>query len=109
MTVSTTKPAPDGADAPGAAETASGPDPSAAALAVRSLTVSFGHGRRRRTVVHDVSLTLAPGECLALVGESGSGKSVTARSLIGLAGPESAVRAEGLWVDGRDATGFRER
>ncbi|MFB8139644.1 dipeptide ABC transporter ATP-binding protein [Streptomyces parvus] len=112
MTVSTTEPAPDAPDPADAANTeaaASSPDPSAAALAVRSLTVSFGHGRRRRTVVHDVSLTLAPGECLALVGESGSGKSVTARSLIGLAGPESAVRAEGLWVDGRDAAGFRER
>ncbi|OKI44683.1 ABC transporter ATP-binding protein [Streptomyces sp. TSRI0281] len=78
-------------------------------MAVRGLTVAFGHGRRRRTVVHDVSLTLAPGECLALVGESGSGKSVTARALIGLAGPESAVHSEGLQVDGRDATGFRER
>ncbi|MYW98218.1 MULTISPECIES: ABC transporter ATP-binding protein [unclassified Streptomyces] len=118
MTVSTTKPAPDAPDpadaaitedAPGVPDAASAPDPTVSALAVRSLTVSFGHGRRRRTVVHDVSLTLAPGECLALVGESGSGKSVTARSLIGLAGPESAVRAEGLWVDGRDATGFRER
>ncbi|MGW1294308.1 dipeptide ABC transporter ATP-binding protein [Streptomyces sp. NPDC002533] len=109
MTVSTTKPAADAADPADVPEAASGPDPSAAALAVRSLSVSFGHGRRRRTVVHDVSLTLAPGECLALVGESGSGKSVTARSLIGLAGPDAAVRAEGLWVDGRDATGFRER
>ncbi|WP_326680171.1 ABC transporter ATP-binding protein [Streptomyces sp. NBC_01237] len=86
-----------------------GAEPAAVALAVRGLTVAFGHGRRRRTVVHDVSLTLAPGECLALVGESGSGKSVTARALIGLAGPESAVRSEGLQVDGRDATGFRER
>ncbi|MCX4680728.1 ABC transporter ATP-binding protein [Streptomyces sp. NBC_01433] len=86
-----------------------GPEPAAAALAVRGLTVAFGHGRRRRTVVHDVSLTLAPGECLALVGESGSGKSVTARALIGLAGPESTVHSEGLQVDGRDATGFRER
>lgn len=82
---------------------------STAVLAVRGLTVSFGHGRGRRTVVHDVSLTLAPGECLALVGESGSGKSVTARSLIGLAGPESAVRSEGMRVDGVDTTGFRER
>ncbi|MFI6120683.1 dipeptide ABC transporter ATP-binding protein [Streptomyces sp. NPDC051064] len=82
---------------------------STAVLAVSGLTVSFGHGRRRRTVVHDVSLALAPGECLALVGESGSGKSVTARSLIGLAGPESAVSSEGMRVDGVDTTGFRER
>ncbi|MEV5679093.1 ABC transporter ATP-binding protein [Streptomyces sp. NPDC052069] len=98
----------EGPDAP-ALPPPDGAEPAAVALAVRGLTVAFGHGRRRRTVVHDVSLTLAPGECLALVGESGSGKSVTARALIGLAGPESAVRSEGLQVDGRDATGFRER
>ncbi|MFI2211400.1 dipeptide ABC transporter ATP-binding protein [Streptomyces sp. NPDC020141] len=83
--------------------------PSAAALAVRGLTVAFGRGRLRRTVVHDVSLTLAPGECLALVGESGSGKSVTARALVGLAGPGASVGAGELWVDGREATGYRER
>jgi peptide/nickel transport system ATP-binding protein len=35
-------------------------------------------------VVHDVNLTLAPHECLALVGESGSGKTTIARSIAGL-------------------------
>src|SRR5690606_8416898 len=42
----------------------------------------------------------SPGECLALVGESGSGKSVTARSLIGLAGDGSRVSADRLKVTG---------
>jgi peptide/nickel transport system ATP-binding protein len=36
------------------------------------------------TVVHDVTLALAPHECLALVGESGSGKTTIARSIAGL-------------------------
>ncbi|GAA2251224.1 ABC transporter ATP-binding protein [Streptomyces amakusaensis] len=83
--------------------------PPAAALAVRGLTVAFGRGARRRTVVHEVSLTLVPGECLALVGESGSGKSVTARALVGLAGPGASVETRELWVDGHEAGGYRER
>jgi len=41
-------------------------------------------GYRKRMVVHDVSLQVAPHECLALVGESGSGKTTLARSVAGL-------------------------
>ena len=51
-------------------------------LHIPSLSVSFGKLR----VLHDVSLSLAPGEALALVGESGSGKSVLARSILRCAG-----------------------
>jgi peptide/nickel transport system ATP-binding protein len=35
-------------------------------------------------VLHDVSLSLAPGERVGLIGESGSGKSLTAQSVMGL-------------------------
>ncbi|GAA2126991.1 ABC transporter ATP-binding protein [Streptomyces synnematoformans] len=42
--------------------------------------------------VTDVSLTLDPGECVALVGESGCGKSVLASALLGLL-PENAETA----------------
>jgi peptide/nickel transport system ATP-binding protein len=74
-------------------------------LRVENLDVAFGE----TPVVVDVSFTVNPGECLALVGESGSGKSVTARSLIGLAGPGSTVRANALEVAGVDARGLSQR
>jgi peptide/nickel transport system ATP-binding protein len=41
-------------------------------------------GYRKRMVVHDINLEVAPHECLALVGESGSGKTTLARTVAGL-------------------------
>jgi peptide/nickel transport system ATP-binding protein len=78
-------------------------------VAVEGLTVSFGHGRTAREVVHGVGFTLHAGECLAIVGESGSGKSVTARSLVGLAGPGARVTAGRLEFRGQDLTVLDER
>jgi peptide/nickel transport system ATP-binding protein len=49
-------------------------------LTLESVSASYGG----TTVVHDISLTLASHECLALVGESGSGKTTIARSIAGL-------------------------
>ncbi|MFC8530436.1 dipeptide ABC transporter ATP-binding protein [Nocardia sp. NPDC057227] len=70
---------------------------------VRDLAVAFG-GQR---VVDGLSFELRPGRCHALVGESGSGKSVTARSLLGLAGEHAEITAEVLSFDGRDLRAFR--
>ncbi|GAA1137623.1 dipeptide ABC transporter ATP-binding protein [Nesterenkonia lutea] len=53
-------------------------------------------------VVHDLSLDINPGECVAVIGESGSGKSVTARTLIGLTGSNSHIQATRATVGGRD-------
>ncbi|WP_327747698.1 ABC transporter ATP-binding protein [Streptomyces europaeiscabiei] len=50
-----------------------------------------GHLRR---VLHDVNLTLKPGEAIGLVGESGSGKSMTARTLMRLLPEGSVVEGE---------------
>ena len=53
-------------------------------LTIDNLSVAFGHPGQREKVVDGLSLTVAPGEKLALVGESGSGKSVTALSVLQL-------------------------
>jgi oligopeptide/dipeptide ABC transporter ATP-binding protein len=55
-------------------------------LEVRSLTVAFDTERGSAQIrpVQDVSLSIYPGQTLALVGESGSGKSVTALSILRL-------------------------
>jgi peptide/nickel transport system ATP-binding protein len=66
-------------------------------LEVQDLHIGFNG----RPVVHGISFTVHPGECLAIVGESGSGKSVTARTLIGLTGPDSSVEAKAMHFRGQ--------
>lgn len=49
-------------------------------LQVRDLSARYG----KTTVLNEVSLSVAQGECLGVVGESGSGKSTLCRSIVGL-------------------------
>ncbi|MGF9567210.1 ABC transporter ATP-binding protein [Neorhizobium sp. BT27B] len=77
-------------------------------IEVRNLKIGFPCGGVENTVVHGIDLTIHRGETVALVGESGSGKSVTARSLIGLAGLTAAVSADRFDVAGANVLSFRE-
>jgi peptide/nickel transport system ATP-binding protein len=74
-------------------------------LHVENLRVSFSGAE----VVKGISFTTRVGRCLAIVGESGSGKSVTARTLVGLTGPDSNVRADRIDLAGTDLTRQSER
>ncbi|QZO02232.1 ABC transporter ATP-binding protein [Chenggangzhangella methanolivorans] len=75
---------------------------------IEDLTVAFG-ADPGTPAVQNVDLVVRAGECVALVGESGSGKSVTARSLLGLAGADAQMTARRFRIAGEDALGFDER
>lgn len=58
---------------------------------------NFWGKRQYKRVVHSASLSIAPGETLALVGGSGSGKTTLGRSLVGLVKPcAGAIHFKGV-------------
>ena len=54
------------------------------AVHVSGLNSFYGHGKSRKQVLKNVSLTLKKGEVLGIVGESGSGKSTLAKCILGM-------------------------
>ena len=90
------------------------PSASAAALPLEidrlTLNIDTPHGTVH--AVNDVSLTVEPGEILAIVGESGSGKTLTARAVLGLFPPHTrrsgVVMLSGTDVLGASDTELRE-
>lgn len=67
-------------------------------LACRDIRVAFGSAE----ILRDVSLTVAPGEIVAVLGQSGCGKSTLLRAIAGLHPPDSGeIAIDGAIVDGR--------
>ncbi|WP_192459070.1 dipeptide ABC transporter ATP-binding protein [Musicola keenii] len=73
-------------------------------LRVANLNVTFPSPTGPVESVRNLSFQVNPGEILALVGESGSGKSVTARTLVGLAGEHSQVTADAIELTRHDGS-----
>ncbi|SDH32634.1 peptide/nickel transport system ATP-binding protein [Leifsonia sp. 98AMF] len=68
---------------------------------IKDLSVSFSTDAGAVKAVDGVSLSVAPGEVLAIVGESGSGKTVTAKTILGLL-PETATASGAVILRSRD-------
>lgn len=71
-------------------------------LTINSLSISFqryqtSYGRTTIPVLADVSLTVAPGEIVALIGASGAGKSLIAHGLLGLLPANATLEGEILF------------
>jgi ATP-binding cassette subfamily B multidrug efflux pump len=80
----------------------------AAELAVTEGRIEFDHVRfgygTERGVLHDLSLTIAPGERVGLVGHSGAGKSTLVNLLLHFHAPESGR----ILIDGQDIAGVTQ-
>jgi oligopeptide/dipeptide ABC transporter ATP-binding protein len=74
-------------------------------LAVADLSTHYKSGRGVLRAVDDVSLTVEPGETVALVGESGCGKSTLAKTLLRLADPTKGS----IEFHGQDITALSQK
>ncbi|MFO1269089.1 MAG: ABC transporter ATP-binding protein [Rubrivivax sp.] len=79
-----------------------------ALLEVRDLRTTFATDEGVLAAVDGVSFEVHAGRTLAIVGESGCGKSVTALSVMGLAGSGARVRGS-IRFEGRELIGAPER
>lgn len=73
-------------------------------LEAKQVTKTYTIDGRPISVLNDISLSIAPGEFVALVGSSGSGKSTLLSLLSGLDSPSEGR----IFVEGRDITDLSE-
>jgi nitrate/nitrite transport system ATP-binding protein len=84
--------APEGAaHGPAPADKRLSPVPATPMLELRGVCRHFGSGSLRTEVLHDVNLSIAPGEFVAIVGFSGSGKTTLVNLLAGLAAADAGL------------------
>src|SRR5690606_39565311 len=76
-------------------------------LDIQDLQVAYRTRRgEEHTAVAGVSLTVEPGEVVAIVGETGSGKTTTAHAVLGLLAPNATVRSGRVLLQGTDISGW---
>ncbi len=78
-------------------------------LEIKNLSVSIASALGKVEAVRDVSLTLHPGEVLAIVGESGCGKSILCKSVMKLLPQSAKIESGSISVDGVDITHYSEK
>src|SRR3954454_24028997 len=79
-------------------------------LQIKDLNIAFETNRGDVRPVRDVSLTIYPGQTVAVVGESGCGKSVTAMSILRLIPqPPGKVLGGSIKLNGRSLLDLSER
>ncbi len=72
--------------------------------------VSFRYNPKLPEVVRNVSVKIAPGECIAIVGRSGSGKTTLGRVLLGLYQPtEGMVRFDNMPLSSLELRSMRKQ
>jgi peptide/nickel transport system ATP-binding protein len=84
-------------------------DGSAPLLDIRDLQVEFRAQGKPVPAVRDASLTVYPGQTVAIVGESGSGKSTTAAAVLGLLPGTGKVTGGQILFDGQDLAAASRR
>lgn len=78
------------------------PSTTAPLLEIKDLSVAFRSDKRLVPAVRGVSLTVYPGQTVAIVGESGSGKSTTAHAIIDLLPGSGVVTGGEILFEGKD-------
>lgn len=75
--------------------------PNSAAVVLKLTDVQAFYGKSH--VLHGVSLTVAPGEIVALLGRNGSGRSTTARAIMGLVVCQGSIQWKNAEMIGKPA------